>query len=390
MSSPVKKREKKTTTSPILSPTPQSTQIPSLPVDLLISILARVSRLDYPILSLVSKSFRSLLASPELYETRSLLGRTESCLYLCLGFTSNSNLRWFTLCRKPNLNVTNNMKKKTNKPSGHVMAAIPMPNSPPVHRSGLVTVGSDIYNIGWSIINDHSSSVSILDCRSHTLREAPNMLVERFFPAANVIDGKIYVAGGSKDSNSSNWMEVFDVKTQTWELVLNPNADGCESRICKSAVIDEAICLFGYKGVGVAYNPGINKWERIGAVNYLDLGWEWSTFCVIDNVLYCYSKSDGIKLYDSKIGRWMKLKGLEGLPKFASNSWVRLADYGGKMAVLWGNLPTTGDNNNVIWCAVITLEKPDNEKIWGKVEWFDAVLTVPEPYEFVCARAATV
>ncbi|CAL9228550.1 unnamed protein product [Arabidopsis halleri] len=386
MSSPVKKKKKKTTTSPILSPTPQSMQIPSLPDDLLISIIARVSRLDYPILSLVSKSFRSLLASPELYETRSLLDRTESCLYVCLGFPSESNPRWFTLCRKPNRNLTNTMKKK---PSGHVMAAIPIPNSRPAHWLGLVAVGSDIYNIGGSIYEEHSSSVSVLDCRSHTWREAPNMLVERNSHAANVIDGKIYVAGGSKDSNSSNWMEVFDLKTQTWEPVLNPIADRCESSICKSAVIDEAICMFGHKGV--AYNPRIDKWEAIGAVNYLNLGWVWSTYCVIDNVLYCYCYSDGIKLYDSKIGHWMKLRGLEGLPKFASDCCVRLADYGGKMAVFWDKyLPSSGDKNKVIWCAVITLEKRDNERIWGKVEWLDAVLTVPESYEFVCACAATV
>ncbi|EOA31880.1 hypothetical protein CARUB_v10015107mg [Capsella rubella] len=52
-------------------------QNPSLPDDLLLSIVARVSRLYYPTLSLVSKSFRSL-------KTRSLLGHTESCLYVCL------------------------------------------------------------------------------------------------------------------------------------------------------------------------------------------------------------------------------------------------------------------------------------------------------------------
>ncbi|CAA7060112.1 unnamed protein product [Microthlaspi erraticum] len=52
-----------------------------LPVDLLLNCLARVSRSYYPTLSLVSKRFRSLLASTtDLYETRRLLGSTESCL----------------------------------------------------------------------------------------------------------------------------------------------------------------------------------------------------------------------------------------------------------------------------------------------------------------------
>ncbi|CAA0394777.1 unnamed protein product [Arabidopsis thaliana] len=54
----------------------------SLPDDLLLNCLARVSRLYYPILSLVSKRFSSLVASPELYKIRKLLGQTESCLYV--------------------------------------------------------------------------------------------------------------------------------------------------------------------------------------------------------------------------------------------------------------------------------------------------------------------
>ncbi|CAF1709991.1 BnaC03g60520D [Brassica napus] len=51
-----------------------------LPDDLILNCLARISRLDYPTLSLVSKRFRSLLTLVELYQTRTLLGCTESCL----------------------------------------------------------------------------------------------------------------------------------------------------------------------------------------------------------------------------------------------------------------------------------------------------------------------
>lgn len=54
--------------------------------DLLLACLTRVSRLYYPTLSLVSKKFRSLLASIELYKNRTLLGYTESCLYVSLQF----------------------------------------------------------------------------------------------------------------------------------------------------------------------------------------------------------------------------------------------------------------------------------------------------------------
>lgn len=68
-----------------------------LPDDVLLNCLARVSRLYYPTLSLVSKRFRSLLGS----KTRTLLGLTESCLYVSLVFPRSCKSRWFTLCGIP-------------------------------------------------------------------------------------------------------------------------------------------------------------------------------------------------------------------------------------------------------------------------------------------------
>ncbi|KAF3527881.1 hypothetical protein DY000_02036203 [Brassica cretica] len=430
MWSPERKRKKKPSLkqSLVLEPTPESTPNPSLPDDLVVSCLARVSRLQYPTLSLVSKSFRSLLASPGLYKTRSSLGHTESCLYVCIRFPNETNPRWFTLCQKPDRTLTTvdttkkpsgyalaklstphsrhahgprlsiaipdslarlqelsisprfaahlyktrsslgltesclyvcirfpnetnprwftlcqkpdpPFAKKKKKSSGYALATIPIPHSPPAHWSGLV-VGS--------IYKTPLSTVSVLDCQSHTWRESPSMLIERYYPAANVVDGKIYVTGGCEECDNSSWMEVFDPKTQTWELVPSHGPEICGCKIYKSAVIDEKLHMFGTQN-GLAYKPREGRWERI----------------------------------------WMK--GLKGLPKFAHYGCVKLADYGGKMAVLWDKfLPSSGYKKKTIWCAVVALERPSNEEIFGKVEWLDAVLTVPEYYEFVCALVATV
>lgn len=57
----------------------------SLPDDLAVSCLALVSRSDHAALFLVSKRIGTLVASPELYKARSLLGRTEEFLYVCLN-----------------------------------------------------------------------------------------------------------------------------------------------------------------------------------------------------------------------------------------------------------------------------------------------------------------
>ncbi|EOA13551.1 hypothetical protein CARUB_v10026613mg [Capsella rubella] len=362
------------------SPPSEPTPNPSLPYDLLLSCFARVSRLYYPTLSLVSKTCRTLVTSPDLYKTRSFLNHTESCLYVCLEFPPDSNPRWFTLYRRPN------QTQKTENSSGYVLVPIPIHNSPPVDYRALVTVGSNIYAIGGSIENAPSSSVSILDCKFHTWHEAPSMRTERYYPVANVVDGKIYVTGSLEDSSSSNWMEVFDIKTQTWEPVLSPVDKRC-SNIYTSAVIDGEIYFFGDNKV-VAYKPKEDRWGAIGEHQNMDLGVFYRSYCVIDNILYCY-RPGGIKWYDSEKRFWRSLKGLKGLSKLAS-CCVKLADCGGKMVVLWDKyFPSRGYECHTISCAMISLGRCRDQDIRGKVEWFDDMLTVPSSYSFVGVLAAT-
>ncbi|CAH8384275.1 unnamed protein product [Eruca vesicaria subsp. sativa] len=186
----------------------QQNPTPTLPDEILTSCIAKLSSLYYPTLSLVSKSFRSLLASPELYKARSLSGHTESCLYLCLESSSDSG--WFTPCRKPDKNKDDVSKNKNKK--SYVLSKVKTLSSPPAVFSGLVSVGSDIYNIG------SSSDVSVLDCRSHTWREAPSVPVELMTLSACVVGEKVYVSGVHGES-LRNSCAVLDTRTQTWEHV---------------------------------------------------------------------------------------------------------------------------------------------------------------------------
>lgn len=133
----------------------------------------------------------------------------------------------------------------------------------------------------------------------------------------------------------------------------------------------------------LVYNPKDGRWHTLEYE--MDLGWKWyssKVVCVIENVLYYYYHRE-FKWYDTKVRLWRDLKGLKGLPLFAHYAHVKLVDYGGKMAVLWyKNSPFSGCENKVIWCAVIAVERHNNEEIWGKVEWCDAVLTIPMSYNF--------
>ncbi|CAH2080038.1 unnamed protein product [Thlaspi arvense] len=180
-------------------------------------------------------------------------------------------------------------------------------------------------------------------------------------------------------------MEVFDPKTQTWEPVLCrlpvlcPLLANIRNNIKLNSTVIEGRIYYMFESTTLAYHPKEDKWEaireRMGGLG---------SCCVIDKVLYCGSVSQGLKWYDTKKHNWVNIKGLEVLPKFTSYDSVKLADYGGTLAVFSKNMYYVSKETRV-WCAVIVFERRGNDEIWGTVEWFDTVLTVPNFYSLVCA-----
>ncbi|XP_022567533.2 putative F-box/kelch-repeat protein At4g39600 [Brassica napus] len=239
-------------------------------------------------------------------EDGSLLNRTEKCLYVCLQFPTEPNLRWFTLCRKPDKTVN-----KTESLSGNILVPVQIRNSPPIEWSNLVAVDHKLYAINKEDdVTSCSSNVFFLDCRTHTW----------------VVEGLVDSASGRS---------VFLTK----DLV------------------------------------------------------EFGSACLIEKIDYCYG-STGEFLWSNnsaEVDGWKKVEGLEGLSKLARYSNVNLVDCGGKMLVFWDKYVPAGNKEKMIWCAEISLEmRSSGEQVWGKVEWFDAVLKVPKSYKFVYSIAATV
>ncbi|ESQ43655.1 hypothetical protein EUTSA_v10016059mg, partial [Eutrema salsugineum] len=191
------------------------------------------------------------------------------------------------------------------------------------------------------ILTNGSSSRNVLVPTSSIPHSAPPhcLWVD---PTINVLDRKIYV---TRDT---------DPNTQTWELEVS------SPPVFLSLVVREKVYTFGLCN-SLAYIPKEGRWERFW-------GWKpslgWFSCWVIENVLYRY-RSEVFKWYDTKVGQWRKMKGLDGLPKFVSYGF-QLAGYGGKLAVLWAELvPTDGDKSKMIWCAVIGLERRESGAIWG-------------------------
>ncbi|CAA7032737.1 unnamed protein product [Microthlaspi erraticum] len=336
---------------------PPPTSFSSLPYEIVVSCLARISRIHRPTLSLVSKSFRSLIASAELDATRSRMGKTEECLYVCLDLNKNKPNpdmivpRWYALAPIP--------KRQKLLPVSDLF-----PYQHP-ESSTIVSIGSEMYLIGGLV--DGKRSRRMLFLESHRWRSLPDMIVPRERPAAEVIDGKIYVIGGC----SKHWGEVYDPKTQAWEP-LSPTTLDLTTQ--KSVVPGRLVMggkVYEVNGLSLSSKPDIclaeiesNMWREIH-ISGSELFWrenEYSLWCVV-----------------------------EGLEKLSPSSYfptrpVSVANSGGRRVTVWWKTVEyrrqgrhyTKDCKTDIWCAEISFhffQIYGITRLRGCIEWSKSVYT---------------
>ncbi|CAH2060068.1 unnamed protein product [Thlaspi arvense] len=275
----------------------QSTEPPpsvmtSLPDDVIIDILARIPRCDYPILSLVSKHFRSLVSWPEIYVRRSLLGCTEHCLYFVLCDRDNYDNRLYILRRKAKGNSR----------------LVLIPSLPALPRGGsYVAVGSRIYVFG-GVNKDRTTSAVTIDCRSHTAQPLPSIPMPMYNTVADIIDGRIYLIGNSDcGDDPKKVMVVFNTETQTSEEPATIKADielrdtyyhGCVMMADKLYMRDDDNSF--------VYAPEENKWETDEMLNLM----KWNNACVDDQVLYFFDCGENnLRRYDPKKRCWGVVNG---------------------------------------------------------------------------------
>ncbi|CAA7038088.1 unnamed protein product [Microthlaspi erraticum] len=342
-----------------------------LPEDVIVDIIARVRRCDYPNLSLVSKNFRSLVASPELYARRSLLGCTEQCLYVNAELENSETPedRLYILRRKTNGN--------------HRLVLIP--SLPAMPRNGkYVTVGSKIYVFG-RIYNHHKTrSIALsIDCISHTVQPLPSMPINLIVGVADFIDGKIYVFGSGENDLNKVKMLVFNTETQIWEKdIIKPDVDIDLNWPRYVVVMHKMYVRVSDKTF--VYEPNESKWGTDEMLNSK----RWENACAVDDVMYYYScLGKKLRTYDPKKRCWGVVNGLEEAEK-RNSWWSDTVNYGGKLALFFPELELERRTRQ-IWCAEISLERRQGGEVWGKVEWCDQIM-VPENFFLIKALAVMV
>ncbi|KAG7539844.1 Kelch-type beta propeller, partial [Arabidopsis thaliana x Arabidopsis arenosa] len=223
--------------------------------------------------------------------------------------------------------------------------------------------------------------VMVMDCRSHTWREAPSMRVARDnSPSTCVLNGKIYVIGGCKNLDSTNWIEVFDTKTQTWEFLQIPSEEICRSFKYKSVVYKETVyvsCLDENYVTHMTYKIHKGRWREA------HLMFNHGSFD---------SPNCSLQWYDSYRKIWKNLKGLMRRsfmdPRGKS---AKLVNYGGNIALLWEEyMILSNHRKRLIWCEEIVIEKEHRGEIWGLVKWSEVVFITDEMNRLEHALATNV
>ncbi|KAJ0240711.1 F-box domain-containing protein [Hirschfeldia incana] len=332
-------------------PSESTPSLSSVPDEIAANCLARVSKSQYCSISSVNKGFYSLLSSREIYAARSEIGATEPRLYLCCESLKTGDTRcWYNLTSLDDDNKKGDafisidgaeIKIKTE------LRLVPVKDSSFHLRArsneANLAVGSDIYQIGG--INNkgkRSRSVCVLDCLSHTQRRAPRMRVARQCAKACLLDGSIYVMGGT--TRSESWGEVFDLKSQTWKkdvLLPSPPIGDCNFQLL---VLGSRIHVITEHNKYYAYDPKQGRWlllldtRFVGLKSVLELGTVW---CVLDNLVFKELGSD-LFWYDLSCGKWLLVEGLEDLCYTRVNCcycMIQLLNYGGKLMIVWLVLP---------------------------------------------------
>ncbi|KAL9842432.1 putative F-box domain, kelch-type beta propeller, F-box-like domain superfamily [Arabidopsis thaliana] len=306
-----------------------------LPEELIERIIAHFPQCYSPSPILVCKTFRRVIISDHFYYvTRSLLSFTKPVLYALIAFQAYTPPSWFFL-RQSNIAL-----------QLHRIRSFP-----------IMLSGAAVVTIGYKIF--------------HTWKSLPDMQRARCHAAAGVIDGRIYVIGG-REPQDADWVEVFDVTTESWETVPTqcPNEASENGLLVQYVVIQGKIFILDLDCC-FAYEPVQGLWESWDDGSELMRFWHSSSSCVVGDLLYaldltCALEHPIVVYYPNELV-WRPVMGVDTahLPILCEYRST-LANFDGKLVILGGG--DCSESSSEIWCVEIALETRQGDQIWGVVK----------------------
>ena len=207
-------------------------------------------------------------------------------------------------------------------------------------------VDGKVYVIGGSDINSISiNSVQVLDPVAgewNTLKTTGAMTA-RNRHAAGVIDGKIYILGGAQAGNYLTKVEVLDPVAKTW-TVLTTTGTFTPRRASAVAVIDKKMYVFGgfdgaaYLNTLEVFDPATKSWST-PTVTGDPLPRAGAAAAVVGGKIYIIGGYNGvlpdiIEEFDPMTNTW---KTIDTEGNFSLRSGVALATVGNRHYVIGGS-----------------------------------------------------
>lgn len=363
--------------------------IPSLPDELSIQIIARLPRICYFNVRLVSRKWMSTVMSPELFKLRKELGTTEEWLYLLTKIEEDKLLwhaldplsrKWQRLPMMPNVVYEEDSKKGFSGLWNMVGPSIRIAevirgwlgrkgtlDQMPYCGCAIGAVDGCLYVIGGFSKALTMRCVWRFDPIQNAWSEVTSMSTGRAYCKTGILNNKLYVVGGVSRGRGAltplQSAEVFDPSTGTWSQVpsmpfskaqmlptafladmLKPIATGLTSYMGRLYVPQSLYSWPFFVDVGgEIYDPETNSWVEMP--NGMGEGWParqagTKLSVVVDGELYAFDPSSSldsgkIKVYDQRDDAWKVVIGKVPIYDFAdSESPYLLAGFHGKLHVI--------------------------------------------------------
>ncbi|XP_065847320.1 F-box/kelch-repeat protein At1g22040 [Euphorbia lathyris] len=411
--------------------------IPSLPDELSIQILAKVPRICYFNLRLVSQKWKQTIMSHELFQLRKELGSTEEWLYVLTK--ADEELTWHALdplSRKwqrlppiPNVNAEESKISSSGIRLWNILA--PHLKIPEVIRSwfgqkqpfdqmpfcgcAIGAVDGCLYVLGGFLRASTTSCVCRYDPVVNRWNEIAPMSKARAYSKTSILNNKLYVVGGVSQFRGGllplQSAEVFDPCTSTWSEVpsmpfaksqllpnafwsdmLKPIATGMTSYMGRLYVSQSLYSWpFFVDAGGEIYDPETNSWAEmpIGMAE----GWPArqagsKLSIVVDDELYSFDPSSSreyakIKVYDQKEDAWKVAVGkVPVYDSTDSESPNLLASFHGKIHVI-----AKDSNHKVVVMQADVRDNLDSPR-WSSVS--DSGASSDEPFASIVEPEAVI
>ncbi|KAL1812159.1 hypothetical protein DCAR_0624354 [Daucus carota subsp. sativus] len=374
--------------------------IPSLPDEISIQILARLPRICYLDMKLVSRSWKAVITSAELYKLRKELGTAEQWLYILTKFDGDKlvwfaldphSKRWQKLPLMPNVAAEDGSRRGLSAlnvwhmvgSSIKIADAVrgwlgrrPALDQIPFCGCAVAAVDGCLYVIGGFSKALPMKCVRKYDPTLNVWSEVSSMSVGRAYCKTSVLNNKLFVVGGVSRGRGGltplQSAEVFDPQTGAWSEVpsmpfskaqvlptafladlLKPIATGMTSYKGKLYVSQSLYCWPFFVDVGgEVYDPDSNSWFEMP----VGMGEGWparqagtKVSVIVEDDLYALDPSTSldsarIKTYDYEGDTWKVVDGDVPIRDFAeSESPYLLSGLLGKLHVI-----TKDANQNIL------------------------------------------